>query len=1270
MEKIRTACPCRAFLLSLASGALLLGSALNAQAAVSQSPLSLTVGVPPNLLLTLDDSGSMRWAFVPDGKNGDGATRRAKSNAFNPMYYNPAVTYRAPKILNSSGAEVQLSTKYSNAYVNGFNTARGSINLEDGYKVSWTYELEGGIGSTYGYSSTSTRLAINPAADFLTYNASDIETVTNQSSNCNKSNYTVLTCEHTSGTGSNKKYSGTRIANSKITDNTKKGVPAYYYIYDESNSQCSNSTDDDNCYTLKFVSSTSGVNRANDPAAGLDERQNFANWYSFYRNRALATTSAAALAFYAISPTMRLSWQGLGRCTTFTGSDANCRGNEFQDYNINHKTKLYSWLTQIDFDQSTYLPAAIKRAGEFYTTEKPWLKFPNSSGTNSAANTYACRPSYHIMMTDGLWNEEVTLPSNSRHDSATFTLPDGKAYNGQKPFYGSTTKTLADFAMHYWATDLRSTLDNKLKPFTPYTNNNSDTQYWDPRNDPANWQHMVNYTMGLGLSEALKQEGLEWAGSTVSGSAYDALVAGTKSWPAASEGSDNNVYDLWHAAINSRGEFFSVDSPDSMVQAFEAILNRIADRKSTAARPAITSGLIESDDGSETIKSYYYQTSYASDENWSGDLRRKCRGCNPFLPDKLLDTGEGTWSAKEELPAHTARNIKIPGGRDASGLQDFLWANAGTAATSGTLAYYLSDNPETAAHDGSLGSERLDYLRGKRDLEGEDSTNFRRRTSVLGDLYASSPATVSGPRYLRSYADRLEGNTAYTTFANNIEGITTGTTKRSSRVYVGGNDGMLHAFNSETGAETFAFIPTAVFPKLNKLTGKNYSHEFYVDGSPVVADVYDGTSWRTILVGTLRAGGKALFALDVTDPNAVKLLWEFDASDVAGTTAVKPGYSFSRPTIARLHGDKDDGKGNGMWGVVVGNGYEGDNTSGGKAALYVIDALNGTLIKSLEVTGTTGVANGLSSPTLADYDADGVADYAYAGDLQGNLWRFDLLSASGEDDSLYGGKNGDTEKFKVSYGGKPMFKATATGGTATQPITAAPSLIRHPTGTGYLVVFGTGKFFENGDKDGVKTHAQSIYGIWDTKTRAESTSENTISRNTLVAQTITSEVTGTDSQGISKAARIVSNNPIEWTTTASNGIVSVNKHGWYLDLKVGSSTLDGEMLVENMAALGQTVFFQSLVPNNDPCADGASNWTYAINPFTGGRTSHHAFDIKHMVNGTGNIVTAIKQDGEGGVTIAQKPDRNFELCTGQECQTIYPDPASIGRQTWRRVTED
>ncbi|MGA4473417.1 pilus assembly protein [Ectopseudomonas chengduensis] len=1229
-------------LASTLSGIVLL-SAANSYADVSQTPLSLTIGVPPNMLVTLDDSGSMRWAFAPDNVNGTHATRRAKSSAFNPLYFNPNITYRAPTVFTTAGVEQKLSTSYTNALLNGFKSTYGGIDLSNNYRFTWSYDLRSTQATAYGYSNTSNRLGENPSADFPSCSVTSLNV--GQSKDCTSAGR-VVTITRTANTGTSRNpivnctattsgwANGTCSYNSDNGRYTggwlRAGVPAYYYTYDATlANNCTTANDD--CYRLNFVSA--------------EQQQNFANWYSFYRNRALVTVSAAALAFYNLSSSVRMSWQSLGNestgagCTSFDGSDtSNCYNNAFKEYSPAHRGQLYSWLQDINFNQSTPLPAALKRAGEFLTTATPWQKNPNGSG-NTTQNTYSCRASYHILMTDGMWNATTSMPSSFRDDASTFNLPDGRAYSQRRPYYDTTAETLADLAMHYWATDLNPNLTNRIPAYIPFKSGDATTDYWDPRNDPATWQHMTNFVMGLGLTQSLNNTDVPWAGSTFAGTGYSSLVSGTANWPpvaASGANNANNVYDLWHAAINSRGEFFSVDSPEAMVQAFDDILKRIADRKSTAARPAINSGQVSADENDEgKVITVSYQTSYASDDNWSGDVKRFEKSWNAV--NNAFETAQ-VWSAESQVPPWASRNIKIAGDNN-NGLVNFTWANAGSTSTVGTLAYWLSRDPENSNVVDDRAEQRLEYLRGNRSGEG---TTFRQRSGVLGDFFSSTPAVVSGARYLVNVTNALENTNTYSEFAKEAA-------KRTPRLYVGGNDGMLHAFNAKTGVEEFAFIPSSVFNKLNKLTGSNYSHEFYVDGTPVVGDVFTGTEWRTILVGTLKAGGKSIFALDITTPGEEKLLWEFDDSKLSEAT-VKMGYSFAQPTIARLH--------TGKWAVVIGNGYESEGNTSGKAALFVIDALEGNLLKSLEVQGTAGIANGLSTAKLGDFNADGVADYAYAGDLQGNVWRFDLLRSGRSEDTPFT-RDDDSEAaisdFKVAYGGNPLFSATFN--STPQPITSAPSLVLHPTGTGYLVVFGTGKFFETGDKEGNKNIAQTVYGIWDKQTRGQPSSNPGINRSSLQQQSISEQTTVSAADGSTRQGRIISNNSLDWST----------QNGWYLNLVQN----DGEMVVENMSQLGRTIFMQSLVPNDDPCGDGAANWTYALNPFTGGRTPQNSFGYTPTGEAESTNISAIRQDGEGGGTISQNSDGGFQYCTGQTCANIYPDPSSIGRQTWRRVeTED
>lgn len=1263
-------------------------SASAAALSVSQKPLMLTESVPPNMLLTLDDSGSMRWAFAPDNKSGEGASRRAKSSAFNPMYYNPKVTYIAPKIFNTDGTEQQLSTSFSQALHNGYNSGRGNADLSSNYKVHWTYDPDGNAPTSYGYDNTNPRLAENPSSDFPTCYVTSLNN--NETKTCTSSGETLSITRASSGRGCTVSASGRtngvcsyNSSNGRYTGGwAQAGVPAYYYIYDASK-KANCSIADDDCYTLRFV-----------PSA---EQQNFANWYSFYRNRALATISAAALAFYDLSPEVRLSWQSLKDCTSFTSTstNSNCRNNAFKAYSTAHKGQLYSWLQRIPFSGGTPLPDAMIRAGNYYSEDRPWQKNPGGTG-NTSDNTYACRPSYHIMMTDGIWGTAASsTPASFRHDNGTFTLKDGREYNGQHPYKDSQNNTLADLAMHYWATDLRPTLNDGLTPYMPHKSGNDTTNYWDPRNDPATWQHMVNFMMGLGLTEALDNPKIPWTGSTHAGPGYQALLNGEE-WPKAStSGGNNNVYDLWHAALNSRGEFFSVDTPEAMVQAFTDILSRINDRTTTAARPAVSASFVSDNDGNN-LQSNVYATQFSS-EDWSGQLTKTLVNANGQTTELW-----NIQTANQSLdPLDRQVMMAASSNNSTGGLKDFTWANLGT------LQSLLNIDPDSlvGAQD-NRGEQRVAYIRGERSGEGDTTPKFRKRNNrtVMGDIINSSPAVVGTPAYLAYLADAIEnplGNRAsYKSYAafretyqkssvNNPDG-------RPEMIYVGGNDGMLHGFNAATGREEFAFIPTEVIKNLYRLTGQNYSgagHRYFVDGSPIVRDVYfgDDEGWRTVLIGTLRAGGRALFALDVTDPTQIKLLWEF------GTTQDSDlGFTFAQPEIVRLH--------TGQWAVLQGNGYDSTDD---KAALLVIDIKSGDLIRKIPVPDTlennVRLPNGLSSVRGADNNGDGLVDYAYAGDLQGNLWRFDLVKTTSDIKSITGDPFARTntevssttkDDFKLAYGGRPLFVARDKAGSR-QAITIQPSLVRHPSGYGYLVLMGTGKYFEASDANVDTSRAMTLYGIWDRNTKRQATSSSTLrpeARAGLQEQQFTQQE---DNESFKNAEgevtatrdiRLLSDKLPKWYKDPESGQQidttrdeNVNKWGWALDMAVVSSNgtpkLEGEMIINNMTASGSILFLSSLTPNQDPCQAGADTWLYAVDAFTGGRTRFNVLDLNadKVINQydqyDAKVVSGMRFPALGGFTLAPG-NKVFGSDGAADPATVGDDPNSSGRQSWHIVPEE
>jgi type IV pilus assembly protein PilY1 len=399
------------------------------------------------------------------------------------------------------------------------------------------------------------------------------------------------------------------------------------------------------------------------------------------------------------------------------------------------------------------------------------------------------------------------------------------------------------------------------------------------------------------------------------------------------------------------------------------------------------------------------------------------------------------WSAAAELENITATNRiiatydgtqGIPFRFDApgltNGLKDLLDANWGT--------------------DDTNARNMLNYLRGDAANEEKNGGTYRNRVRKLGDIVHSSP------------------------------------THKGGYLYAGGNDGMLHVFDAADGKEVFAYIPKLVFENLKQLADPLYTHQYYVDLSPAAKAVtFSGTD-KTILVGGLGKGGRGYYALDITDPAAIttetalagKVMWEYPKAGTAQPEIDDMGYSFSKAAIVNSKAG---------WVVIVGNGY---NSVSGKAKLLILDAETGSLIKSID-TGV-GDCNGLSIPIPIDVDYDDKVDYVYAGDLKGNLWKFDL-TVPGPTDPGYDAAFDPEDYWEVAYkhadtytysGGMkigttpmPLFQAKSL--TGPQPITSKPDVMVHPDKEGYMVVFGTGKYL--GESDIADTSTQTIYGIWD-----------------------------------------------------------------------------------------------------------------------------------------------------------------------------------------------
>lgn len=662
--------------------------------------------------------------------------------------------------------------------------------------------------------------------------------------------------------------------------------------------------------------------------------------------------------------------------------------------------------------------------------------------------------------------------------------------------------------------------------------------YADFRDYPGT-QNMNTYTVAFGVQGTLPPD--------------TNVYAEDFTWPDPTSSDAAKIDDLWHAAVEGHGLFLSAGNSNELVEALTSAISDITGQVQSANAVATSAFQLRQD------SPIYISRFNPSD--WSGELL-----AYRFNIDGGISDADLIWNAATELEDQdeTTRAIITFNGR--TGVK-FLWDDISPAMQT-ELTAGDTDTP-------GIGAARLDYLRGKPSDEFSDFS-FRPRNSLLGDIVNASPVYVGAPAGFYPDSDPFGAvNDRYYDFWDRYK-------NRPPVIYVGANDGMLHGFDAGSGAELFAYVPEAAFPYLHTLTDPAYTHRFFVDSTPSVGDVYLDGNWRTVLVGGLGAGGRGVYALDITEPNrfeeahaAERVLWEFNEfnSDADGDL----GYTFSRPVIA-LTEDRQEGR----WAAIVGNGYNSDS---GVASLFIIyldaDLSDGwTLNRDYRVistgAGSANDKNGLSSPTAVDSDADGYVDRVYAGDLKGNMWAFDLR------------ETGDT--WKVAYQEAdgtpvPLFNAAVSG--EPQPITAKPSVIRHPfqptlgdTAPNLMILFGTGQYLTRDDLDNTQT--QSFYGVWD-RGRAVDRNNAPLNRDKLVRQNIT---TGQEMD-------------LDVRTTTRHQVSYDEGFGWYIDLSPDADSA-GERVISSAVVINNTVFFTTYIPNSNPCGQGGRSWFMFVNAADGG----------------------------------------------------------------------
>ena len=930
--------------------------------------------------------------------------------------------------------------------------------------------------------------------------------------------------------------------NSGSSDNKQ---PAYYYLYTPTAAQlkagapavpdattCSNTGN--GYYTKVLVSATSGP-------GGTDERANFANWYTYYRTRILFVKSAIGIALSEVNSNYRLGFTNIYN-TSWGG--ANSGYLPIGDLTATQKSSFYSTLYSQVPNGDTPLQAALYAVGQLFQKKLSGAPDPIQ---------YSCQKNFALLSTDGYWNASFNAVGDT---DGTTSQVNGASVSTQRPFfdggYSASSNTLADVAYYFWATDLRPAGATGALGTDVSANNVSPTP-----TDPATWQHMDLFTIGLGANGVMTY--IPNYATATSGSYYNILTGAVGAcpgynsgsticnWPVPTSNQNTTIDDLWHAAVNGHGTYYSVKNAGQLADGLSDVLNNINAATGAGAAAATSNPNVV------TGNDYLFETTYTSDY-WYGDVYRQTISTNngsvvstDWDAQALLDAA-GSATADTRTIFMGSGATPTPTG---SGLTPFLYSNMSSAQQAFFSAAKLSQFATflPAQQAAATGASLVNYLRGQRGNEINSAATtastslYRPRLHLLGDIVNSQAAYVQAPVF--NYSDT--GYAAFVAANSNRQGM----------VYVGANDGMLHAFNSSTGTEVWAFIPSLMLPNLYLLADAQYStlHQYFVDGSPSVGDIYYNGSWHTILVGGFNAGGRGYYCLDITNPSTPSLLWEFSAQSLgysSGNNPVDPnlGYTFGNPVITKNAA--------GNWVVLVSSGYNNVSPGDGAGHLYELNAYTGAIGVNLSTgVGSTTTPSGLGriNAWVANTALNNTMLRVYGGDLQGNLWRFDPDTVA----------NGD------GLGTLFLLATLKDPSGVAQPITTKPELGQVGTTNPVAMVYvATGQYLAVNDV--TATQVQTVYGIKDPLTPGATAGWGNVRNNTsFVQQTLTYTTSPSGAE-----QRLASSNPVNLATV---------NNGWYVDLPDSGERVNTDPSLD----LG-ILSFTSNVPNADACTAGGYSY--------------------------------------------------------------------------------
>lgn len=1228
----------------------LLALPVNAAITLPTDPLTTASRVPPNILFILDDSGSMAFTEMenPDitSITATGISNIANNTYVgNTVFYNPALDYKP--WVNSSGSQMSGGTSYGAVY-GDFNNASGTtLNLASTSCVNYNQNdsaddssrntpVCGGVQTFYvpkDTTSTSTTYLANASNYYRyqiltngtvmrsewgafsaanTYTSGTLGTATGTVSSGSYfpaaaspamsfnvptgATNLVISSSGGSATGrgadlfarsgnstvttANYSYRGIVNGNAETISVTSPAAGNWYvrlyaqtnftgpvtvsYSFIDPNTGCATTSSGNGWRGCVAVTPTGRSEAA--------ELANYATWFSYHRTRMKAAKAGASSAFSDLGSDVRVGYRTIwGRNGSSTTGNiptqaipipVNYNDGLFSDATYDNRSKWYNRMQSTIGYNGTPLHSALKLAGDYFSSSAASGPYGPATG----ANQYACRQNFAILTTDGYWNNlsvaingstsgngSVDVGEQDNSAGSRITSPTGEdfTYAPVTPFKSAYSNTLADVAMKYWKTDLRTDLSN----IVPKTAAN-----------PAFWQHMVTFGISIGLSGNTGFQRVGDVPTTFNG------------WPNPNDAEDaDRIDDLLHAAVNGRGTFLAAGNPTEFADGLKAALAAVTER--TGSFSNVASNSTSLDAGTQV-----FQANYVSGV-WTGELYS-------YSATAAGVSATPSWQASNGIPA-SGRKVFT-----SNGTTGLLFPSAATTSQLTALTRTGTTNyPVTGAQNAA-------YLAGARTLEMQNGGTLRNRNHLLGDIVSSSPAYV----------------------------------KETQTLYVGANDGMLHAINAANGKELFSYIPNGIdWTSLGTLSRPDYSHRYFVDG-PIVVSTRTQTPAQNILVGALGKGGKGLYALDVSSPSTFSTSsFKWEITDTNGNMGLVQG----KPIIAKLN--------NGTMALIVSNGI---NSTNGRAVLLIYNLSTGALIKEIDTGVGSSVtdhadSNGLSAPVGWDIDGSGTVDYVYAGDMLGNVWKFNLSTA------LASG-------WGVANSGNPLF--TATGGTPAvrQPISSGLTVAMHPTTYETWVFFGTGRFMTTGDA--TSTSVQSMYGFVDNGSTIvrSGTGANLTRRTTVLAGTVAGKT----------VRSFEANSPLPSTAK-----------GWYLDLlPPAPGAAEGERIVSDAQMIGDVLITSSIIPTADACQSDGKGYLNALDAFTGTSTGPSFFDLdgdgkfddETLTSGTSTLPVGSVDLGVGMPTLPNLL-RGLAVVGGSAGGTgSVPtrETRNVGRVSWREVLRD